>query len=269
MSYFQLKVTSAELITGGKSSVSACCGKDTPSTAKLFQLIGDESVDEQAAVLNYQALCDSSIHPTVENLTAPLSGKAKYDKAAYEQNWCEFQATCAQLDKNLAGKTFLLGDAITTADTTLAAVMKPAFENLLGEAERENYSNVARWYQTVSSQDSLKKLFKVNFIASRKEFNAADLKKKLDKEAEKARKKAEKEAKFAAKKAAGGAGPKKTKKPAAEKAEKKTGPEIVTYDEKTAQGAKKSTTCELPKAYSPKYVEAAWGAWWEKKGYFN
>ena len=57
-----------------------------------------------------------------------------------------------------------------------AAVMKPAFENLLGEAERENYSNVARWYQTVSSQDSLKKLFKVNFISSRKEFNAADLK---------------------------------------------------------------------------------------------
>ena len=107
--------------------MSACCGKDTPSTAKLFQLIGDESVDEQAAVLNYQALCDSSIHPTVENLVAPLSGKAKYDKPAYEQNWREFQATCAQLDKNLEGKTFLLGDSITTADTTLGSDLQTFF----------------------------------------------------------------------------------------------------------------------------------------------
>ena len=45
--------------------------------------------------------------------------------------------------------------------------------------------------------------------------------------------------------------------------------DIVEYTEKTAKGAKKSTTCALPKAYSPKYVEAAWGEWWEKEGMFK
>lgn len=28
-------------------------------------------------------------------------------------------------------------------------------------------------------------------------------------------------------------------------------------------------TCELPTAYSPKYVEAAWYEWWEKQGFFK
>ena len=27
--------------------------------------------------------------------------------------------------------------------------------------------------------------------------------------------------------------------------------------------------CELPEAYSPAYVEAAWNDWWTKQGYFK
>jgi valyl-tRNA synthetase len=27
--------------------------------------------------------------------------------------------------------------------------------------------------------------------------------------------------------------------------------------------------CELPKSYSPKYVETAWYTWWEKQGFFR
>ena len=87
----------------------------------------------------------------------------------------------------------------------------------------------------------------------------------MAKEEEKARKKAEKEAKFAAKKAAGKGAPaggeKKAKKPA-----KSNAPEVVTYGVDTKPGDKKSTTCELPKSYSPKYVEAAWSTWWDKQG---
>ena len=29
------------------------------------------------------------------------------------------------------------------------------------------------------------------------------------------------------------------------------------------------TTCPLPDAYSPAYVEAAWYEWWEKMGFFK
>lgn len=37
----------------------------------------------------------------------------------------------------------------------------------------------------------------------------------------------------------------------------------------TPLGDKKDTTCAMPDAYSPKYVEAAWYAWWEKEGFFK
>jgi len=54
-------------------------------------------------------------------------------------------------------------------------------------------------------------------------------------------------------------------KPKKEKATKK----VITYDIKTELGEKKDTTCTLPDVYSPSYVEAAWYAWWEKKGFFK
>lgn len=37
----------------------------------------------------------------------------------------------------------------------------------------------------------------------------------------------------------------------------------------TPVGDKKDVTCPMPDAYSPKYVEAAWYAWWEKQGFFK
>lgn len=42
---------------------------------------------------------------------------------------------------------------------------------------------------------------------------------------------------------------------------------VYTID--TPAGEKKDISTALPDAYSPKYVEAAWYAWWEKKGFFK
>ena len=124
--------------------------------------------------------------------------------------------------------------------------MKPAFENILGEAEREKYPNLVAWYGTVSSDGKLKKHLKTQMTKERKQYDAKEVAGKLAKEEEKARKKAEKEAKFAAKKAAQeaakaqkGAKPAKDAKP---KVEKKKEKEITEYTEKTPMGEKKSTT---------------------------
>jgi len=78
--------------------------------------------------------------------------------------------------------------------------LKPAFENILGEAEREKYPNLVAWYGTVSSDGKLKKHLKTQMTKERKQYDAKEVAGKLAKEEEKARKKAEKEAKFAAKK---------------------------------------------------------------------
>lgn len=45
--------------------------------------------------------------------------------------------------------------------------------------------------------------------------------------------------------------------------------EVIEYISKRKRGEKKDTSVELPKAYSPKFVEAAWYDWWEKEGFFR
>jgi len=95
--------------------------------------------------------------------------------------------------------------------------------------------------------------------------------KQLEKEAKKAAEKAAKLEKLAAKQAAAAA---KVKSAGSEKPEKKEKVkkevvEAAKYTKVTKPGDKKDTTCPLPDAYSPQYVEAAWYAWWEKCGFFK
>lgn len=45
--------------------------------------------------------------------------------------------------------------------------------------------------------------------------------------------------------------------------------ESAVYTNDTPAGEKKDITGPLPDAYSPKYVEAAWYAWWEAQGFFK
>jgi len=99
--------------------------------------------------------------------------------------------------------------------------------------------------------------------------------KQLEKEAKKAAEKAAKLEKLAAKqaktaeksKAVAGDGTEKAEKK--EKKVKKEGGEVIRYTKATPAGSKKDTTCPLPDAYSPQYVEAAWYSWWEKSGFFK
>ncbi|XP_043252604.1 valine--tRNA ligase isoform X2 [Colletes gigas] len=50
---------------------------------------------------------------------------------------------------------------------------------------------------------------------------------------------------------------------------KKESKESILYTIETPAGEKKDVTCTMPDTYSPKYVEAAWYAWWEKQGFFK
>ncbi|CDW54315.1 valyl trna synthetase; valine trna ligase [Trichuris trichiura] len=53
------------------------------------------------------------------------------------------------------------------------------------------------------------------------------------------------------------------------KQKEKSERQVITYDIPTEQGAKKDVTAPLPSAYSPRYVESCWYAWWEKCGFFK
>lgn len=53
------------------------------------------------------------------------------------------------------------------------------------------------------------------------------------------------------------------------KKKKKEVKEAAIYTISTPEGEKKDTTCPMPDAYSPQFVEAGWYSWWEKQGFFK
>lgn len=53
------------------------------------------------------------------------------------------------------------------------------------------------------------------------------------------------------------------------KGKRKEVKETATYSIATAEGQRKDTTCPMPDAYSPQFVEAAWYSWWENQGFFR
>ncbi|XP_060803190.1 valine--tRNA ligase [Amyelois transitella] len=87
--------------------------------------------------------------------------------------------------------------------------------------------------------------------------------KQLKKEAEKAAKLEKLKAKLEKKSAAPA-----VQKDKPDKKVKET-KESAVYTASTALGEKKDIAGPMPDAYSPKYVEAAWYAWWEKQGFFK
>ncbi|CAH1785808.1 unnamed protein product, partial [Owenia fusiformis] len=92
----------------------------------------------------------------------------------------------------------------------------------------------------------------------------AQLKKEAKKreKLEKFKAKQEKEKLLKEKKAADGGEKKKEKKEKKERV-------AAVYDKPTKEGEKKDVSGDMPDAYSPQYVEAAWYSWWEKSGFFK
>uniref|UniRef100_A0A1I7YCJ4 Valine--tRNA ligase n=1 Tax=Steinernema glaseri TaxID=37863 RepID=A0A1I7YCJ4_9BILA len=86
----------------------------------------------------------------------------------------------------------------------------------------------------------------------------------LKKEQEKAAKKAKFEAKQQKLAEKSAAKPNEKKKEAKSKDK-----EILEYTAATKTGEKKDIANDMPNAYSPRYVEAAWYSWWEKEGFFR
>ncbi|XP_076436841.1 valine--tRNA ligase-like [Babylonia areolata] len=98
--------------------------------------------------------------------------------------------------------------------------------------------------------------------------DAALPKTKSAKELAKEAKRLEKLKKFEAKQEKQAQQPKKaeTEKKNAAEAKQRS---VITYDVPTEKGQRKDTQCEMPNAYSPQYVEAAWYDWWVKEGFFK
>lgn len=129
------------------------------------------------------------------------------------------------------------------------------------EAEQRCNKNLAADLEARLATIELGKA-KTNIQEAVKEKSASQLKKEA--------KQKEKDEKFRAKQEKLKTVQAQTKEPKAKNEEKKDKePQTVLYTSTTKSGEKKDTMCQLPDAYSPRYVEAAWYEWWEKMGFFK
>uniref|UniRef100_A0A673C501 Valine--tRNA ligase n=1 Tax=Sphaeramia orbicularis TaxID=375764 RepID=A0A673C501_9TELE len=176
--------------------------------------------------------------------------------ALQQSSRAELMRVLKVLNQALEPRTFLVGEGITLADMAVAAALLLPFKYVLEPPDRQDLTNVTRWFSTCINQPQfLKVLGKITLSASDTAGNSPP---KTEAQLKKEAKKREKMEKFQQKK----------------EMEKKAKPEkkelgVITYNIPTPQGEKKDVISPLPDSYSPQYVEAAWYPWWEKQGFFK
>uniref|UniRef100_A0ACB8EG18 Uncharacterized protein n=1 Tax=Sphaerodactylus townsendi TaxID=933632 RepID=A0ACB8EG18_9SAUR len=237
-------------------------------------------------VRQWVSYADLEIAPAACTAAFSALGIAKQNKQVLDRAVTELQKILEVLDGHLKLRTYLVGEAVTLADVTVACSLLLPYKYVLDQDLCTSYTNVTRWFLTCINQPEFQAVLgPVKLCGQSPSVGAPTLERKacpsgellepkllmeqppksasqLKKEA----KKKEKLEKFQQKK-------EKSlqlgeKKPKADKKEKKD-LGVITYDIPTRPGGKKVVTNPMPDSYSPQYVEAAWYQWWESQGFFK
>lgn len=114
---------------------------------------------ERADVTRWQFWDSSHFSPACgslafERLIKPMMGYGEPDAAKIADALASFRRFGAVLDHRLAGKKFVVGDARTVADLTIASSLMYAKQTELPVAE---FPNVASWLEGITSLDAWQK----------------------------------------------------------------------------------------------------------------
>eukprot|EP00116_Pleurobrachia_bachei_P002715 sb/3462977/ len=67
----------------------------------------------------------------------------------------QFDSYMSSLESYLTDKTYLVGEAVTLADLTVAMYLRDMYNMILDESARSKYTNVTRWFTTIINQDEV------------------------------------------------------------------------------------------------------------------
>ncbi|MGE0396323.1 MAG: glutathione S-transferase family protein [Kofleriaceae bacterium] len=114
---------------------------------------------QRADVTRWQFWDSSHFSPTLagiafEKLLKSMFGMGEPDQAKIEEGIKNFRRWGAVLNARLEGRTYVVGDALTLADLTLAASMANAHRSGVPVAE---FGNIEAWFGRISALDAWKK----------------------------------------------------------------------------------------------------------------
>lgn len=120
------------------------------------EFVGGSCTMSKALIQQYLAVCDTEISPAVAGWIYPILGYAAYNEAAFKKAQEDVHRTLAVLDKVLAPRTYLVGEQITLADTSVACALWLLYKLVLDASARQKYVNLTRWFVTVVNQAKFK-----------------------------------------------------------------------------------------------------------------
>uniref|UniRef100_R4GB05 valine--tRNA ligase n=1 Tax=Anolis carolinensis TaxID=28377 RepID=R4GB05_ANOCA len=218
-----------------------------------------------ALVRQWISFADLEVAPAACAAAFSVLGVSKQNKQV-NRALAELRNLLGVLDSHLKLRTYLVGEAVTLADVTVACALLLPYKYVLDQALRSSYINVTRWFLTCINQPEFQAVLGPvklceQALGAPPPKSASQLKKEA--------KKKEKLEKFQQKK---------------EKSQQQQQGEV-----RNAWRENRSLTVFLfshthilsafpflpdvaspmPDSYSPQYVEAAWYPWWESQGFFK
>ena len=91
---------------------------------------------------------------TFQIFLKPMMGMGEPDKAKVDEAYAGIKRFGAVLDKRLEGRTWIVGDAMTIADLTIASSLMYAKQTDVPLGE---HPNVAAWFGRITEMDAWKK----------------------------------------------------------------------------------------------------------------
>uniref|UniRef100_A0A670HVP5 Valine--tRNA ligase n=1 Tax=Podarcis muralis TaxID=64176 RepID=A0A670HVP5_PODMU len=204
-----------------------------------------QSPEASALVRQWVSFADLEIAPAASAAAFSVLGVSKQSKQVRGRANSALQSLLAVLDGHLKLRTYLVGEAMTLADVTVASSLLLPYKYVLDQALRASYTNVTRWFLTCVNQPEfqfilgpMKLCEQTTVVGTLK----SDLRGKV-------------------------LLPLSSFPDPPEAAAPKHRREVLG-------GLKVSfllpdVESPMPDSYSPQYVEAAWYQWWESQGFFK
>jgi elongation factor 1-gamma len=119
-------------------------------------LLGDKLKAKNVEVGQWVEWGSGSLQRNVLAYVLPSVSAVEVDQATLNNAKTELFAQLEVFNKFLLSRTFLDGERLSWADVSVAFSLLPAFQHVLGEAERKKFVNVTRWFNTVVHQENVK-----------------------------------------------------------------------------------------------------------------
>ncbi|XP_035240865.1 elongation factor 1-gamma-like [Anguilla anguilla] len=107
---------------------------------------------DQALVQQWVNLAEGEIVPSMATWVYPAMGRAAYSEKASEKAKEVLLGLLSVLNQHLLPRTYLVGDAVTLADISVACALLLLFTQAMEPSMRQVYLNVTRWFCTCVHQ---------------------------------------------------------------------------------------------------------------------